>query len=121
VRTQTRGDFGVLTMEREVIKLESYSAVKPDPTWHYVDKKGHDHRHGDDTLTEVETERGWCSQCRDEHVETELRCKQCGEPIAPRFVPDPGPHYITGRVTWELNGVPISAEKAALIMVEMQK
>lgn len=52
-------------------------------TWRWTDPAGHTHDASLDTAHWVVTGTYWCEDCRDEHDESELRCKQCGAVVRP--------------------------------------
>lgn len=64
----------------------------PDLTWDYTDEAGHYHwwvNEGDrprtPTLIEVDDETYWCPDCRDDHTDSHLECRICGEHIEPGY------------------------------------
>ena len=74
-------DFTV-EIDREVINME-FLYPERDPDWTYTDKAGHHHDAKLATCEVVVTRTYWCEDCQDEHEESELRCKECGEVINP--------------------------------------
>ena len=118
------GDFGELVVEREMIDVTS-NLPRPDPSWTYTDRQGHEHRYVKDqgwpTLVTVVDRVYWCEDCNDEHEDTHLACAICGEAISPGMVsPPPGREFIPGRMSATLNGEPISKERYEELMATIQ-
>lgn len=111
--TTLQGDFGELRVETEMIDVTS-GLPRPDETWSYIDRQGHGHRYdnGYPTLVEVVDRTYWCADCNDEHQDTHLECRICGESIEPGMRgPSPFREFAPGRTAYYLNDEPISPER----------
>jgi hypothetical protein len=115
------GQRGTLEMNREVIPVHYMSDI--DPSWTHTDKAGHRHHCEYDapdhypTLILVTDCTYWCESCHDEHDDSHLECRQCGEEIRPGMT-GPGVRYIAGLVTYTLDGQEISEERARELIAE---
>jgi hypothetical protein len=114
-RASLSGPRGELVIEREMIPVHYMSDI--DAGWRYTDANGHrhycDYEAADHypTLREVTDETWWCADCADEHEDSHLECRQCGEVIRPGTT-GPGTRLIAGPVTYTLNGEPVTEEQA---------
>jgi len=119
VRSSISGLQGELVIERDVINVSYLSDI--DANWRYTDTRGHHHYCDYDapdhypTLREVTDQTWWCDDCRDEHEDTHLECRQCGEHITPGMT-GPGTKLIPGRVEYTFNGEPVTPERAQQII-----
>lgn len=101
MNTDTPDDMNGLevSVESQATEYWSINPREPDPEWSHVDQQGHEHRWVDGevpTLESVVVETWWCPDCRAEHVESEMRCKDCGEPVEAGTRPAPNPQYAQG-------------------------
>lgn len=71
-----------VTQEPVQVTTRGYHAVVPD--WTFTDAHGHLHDASLETCEWVVVSTYWCDDCRDDHDESELRCRQCGELIVPQ-------------------------------------
>lgn len=127
--TSTQGNFSDLRIEVEQVEVTS-NLPQPDKNWRYTDQQGHEHYYSVEghvhssrypTLREVVDRSYWCGDCEDEHEDTHLECKVCGETIVPGMVEPSGfREFAPGRRQAYLNGVPISGERAEEIMGQMK-
>lgn len=89
-----------------------------DRNWTYTDTAGHRHHcdyHAPDhypTLRVVVDRTYWCEDCHDEHEDSHLECRQCGETIRPGHT-GPGTICVPGLQGFTLNGYPVTKEQAA--------
>jgi hypothetical protein len=120
--TIIRGDFGELAIETEQVDVTS-ALPRPDRTWQYTDRQGHEHRwertlvSDYPTLTEVVDEKYWCDDCDDWHREFHMECATCGEHVEPRMVGQGAAReLVPGRTSYRLNGDPISRERGQQII-----
>lgn len=97
----------------------------PDPKWRGTDSNGHEHHYADGpdrypTLRKMESEPYWCDLCDDEHTDTWLACRICGEKVTPG-TRAPEPVWVAGPTRYYLNGESIGEERAQEIFAEMQR
>lgn len=106
-----------LWAEREAIDVTT-SGPQPNKAWRYTDRAGHKHywQDGYPTLREVKGEPYWCDDCRDDHVDTFLRCRLCNEVITPGMTSSLWRERIGGPVQWFLDGELISEARARAIL-----
>lgn len=122
-----------IRIERDVMAVSSLHPVEADPAWRYVDRAGHEHRWAQPedasggpigasitSVEYVETERWWCSDCRDEHVETEPRCRQCGQVIQLGYRDAPNPTYITGEMRVWVDDEPLDREAGYALLERLR-
>lgn len=96
---------GTLTVEQQSIEVPPTMLPQPDLNWRYTDERGHEHHYdnGYPTLETVVTGTWWCQDCHEEHAETALACRQCGEHITPGTKPpSPFPTYVQGPSSWSV-------------------
>ncbi|MFF0588369.1 hypothetical protein ACFYWD_20630 [Streptomyces sp. NPDC003781] len=99
-----------------------------DPEWRGRDSNGHEHyaaQSGEGpvtypTLAEVAGEPYWCVDCQDEHVDTWMECRICGEKVTPG-TRSPRPKWISTGARYYWNGEPISDERANEIIAEQRR
>jgi len=94
-----------------------------DHNWRDTDSNGHEHRWHDapdhyPTLREDGGDTHWCDDCRDEHADTWLVCRQCGERVTPGIT-GPGSMTIPGVTSYFLNGEPITKEHADVLLATL--
>ena len=108
-----------LRVETEMIDVTSLGP-KPDKTWRYTDRHGHEHRYVDDryvdggypTLIVVDDETWWCDDCEDAHTESHRECRECGERIEPGMTgPSMAREYAPGMTRYFLGDEEISRER----------
>ncbi len=113
-----------LRAERAVIPVHYMSDL--DANWRFTDAAGHRHHCEYDaadhypTLRTVTDRMYWCEGCCDEHEDSHLECRQCGEHIRPGIT-GPGVKQIAGPVTYYLDGEPVSTEEADAFMAQLQR
>lgn len=100
------------------------SLVAPRKSWRFTDAAGHVHRwrEGPDaypTLTPVGDGLYWCEDCRDEHEDSHLECRWCGERITPE-VTGPVTEQIPGMLEYYLDGKAITPEHAGEILARLR-
>lgn len=106
----------VLTVTREVIRVDYLSDA--DAGWAFTDTAGHAHHCDYDAVDRYPTLRTvsegpyWCTDCRDEHEDTHLECRRCGEVIRPGMT-GPGTKWLPGLTEYLIDGVPVSQEQVA--------
>lgn len=108
-----------LKITRDIIDVWQMNPQEPDPSWHFYDAAGHEHHWVEDqvpTLEYVEVKRWWCSDCRDEHIDLEPRCRQCREVIWPRYRAAPNPQYITGALHYFIDDVEVAEAEFKALM-----
>lgn len=99
----------------EWIDVTSDRAVRPDPSWSFVDGRGHYHAWAQPadssrnlpTLKAESVEMPCDGSCGgvcggEGYVRTEYHCGLCGEVVEPRTVPDRGTKTIPGLETHEV-------------------
>lgn len=93
----------------------SSNLPRPNPTWAYTDRAGHEHRregNGYPTLVVVTEEPYWCEDCHDEHTDSHYECPLCGEEISPGLIGPPlYREYIPGMTRYYLNDEEISPDE----------
>lgn len=72
-----------VTQDYERIETRGHNVIAPD--WVYLDAEGHRHDETLDTAEWVVIDTYWCGQCHDMHDNSELRCRECGETLEPRY------------------------------------
>lgn len=120
-RTTLTGSRGTLEVNREAIPVHYMSDI--DGNWRFTDAAGHVH-HCEyaapdhyPTLITVLDASWWCEDCHDEHDDTHLECRQCGQEIQPGMT-GPGIRYIAGLTTYTLDGEEITEERAMALVAE---
>lgn len=120
-RTTLTGPGGTLELNREVIPVHYMSDI--DAAWTFTDTAGHRHHCAYDaadhypTLRTVLDGRWWCGDCDDEHEDSHLECRQCGQAITPGMT-GPGTKFIAGLTTYTLDGEEITEEQAMALAAE---
>jgi hypothetical protein len=95
-----------------------------DAGWRFTDAAGHRHHCEYEaadhypTLRRVTDRVYWCEGCCDEHDDSHLECRQCGEHVVPGIT-GPGVMHIWGPVTYYLDGEPVSAEQAEAFIAQL--
>lgn len=118
-RVSLAGLRGELVIDRQVTPVSYLSDM--DAAWTFTDSSGHRHHCEYDaadhypTLALVTGPSWWCEDCDDEHQDSRLECRQCGEEITPGQT-GPGVEYIPGLVTCTLNGEEISRDEAMALV-----
>ncbi len=104
---------GELSVKTDMIEVTDMGP-RPDHGWTYTDKQGHEHYYDGypvpyPTLADVSDGWHYCPDCRDEHDDSHLECRICGEHIVPGMRGgDMSPQYVPGRRRFELDGTEIS-------------
>lgn len=62
--------------------------TKVDPDWTWTDRAGHVHDASLGKATWTVVRVYWCDSCAEEHEESDLVCRYCGDHVVPRRVPD---------------------------------
>lgn len=99
---------------------------QPDPTWRTRDANGHEHAYADQpdhypTLKREHGETYWCGDCDDEHQDSWLVCRLCGERVDPGTVIDTTPQWLPGPSAYLLDGMPISKEQGDELVAEWRR
>ncbi|MFD4740594.1 hypothetical protein ACFWNQ_25000 [Streptomyces virginiae] len=122
-RTFHLGD-DVLEIERDMIQV-STGLPQPSKSWKTTDSQGHEHAYADGPdrypTLRVEGRTFWCPDCHEEHEETRLVCRLCGERVDPGTYIDTSPQYLPGRTSYLLNGEPITKERAEELLAEAKR
>lgn len=118
------GQEHTLSICKDIQEIYSmFPETKPDLKWEFVDAEGHFHSWVDLERTTEEVEEPWfCSDCHEEHTDSHLACRKCGETVIPgRRVSKPAgyPHYITTEQYYLLDGEPISQEEFEAIKTDL--
>lgn len=113
-RTFHLGD-DVLEIERDMIEV-STGLPQPSKSWTVTDSQGHEHAYADGPdrypTLRPEYRTFWCPDCHEEHEESWLVCRLCGERVEPGTYVDTTPQFLPGRTSYTLNGEPITKERA---------
>lgn len=111
----------VLEVDREMIEI-STGLPQPSKTWKATDSQGHEHAYADGPdhypTLRPEYREFWCPDCHEEHEESWLVCRICGEQVTPGTYVDTTPQYLPGRTSYLLNGEPITKERAEELMAD---
>jgi len=108
-------------VQQQMINVDYMSDI--DGNWKHTDKAGHQHWCEYDaqdhypTLKEVRGETYWCGDCRDEHEDSHLECRLCGEMITPGTT-GPGSKWIPGMVEATIDGEPATMEEVQALLRE---
>jgi hypothetical protein len=111
----TGPDGRVLSITTEMVRVDYMTDM--DANWKFTDAAGHAHYCDYDaavhypTLREVSDGTWWCGSCRDEHEDTHLECRACGEPVKPGMT-GPGTKWLPGPRYYWIDGVPATPEQA---------
>jgi hypothetical protein len=114
----------VLTVTNESHRVDYLSDI--DANWVFTDGAGHVHRCDYDAADHYPTLRAvpegpyWCEGCRDEHEDTHLECRRCGEVIRPGMT-GPGTKWLPGPAEYLIDGVPVSQEQAAEFVAQARR
>lgn len=125
----TGADGGhTLEVQRDYVEAEHMGYSVYSPHWRYTDKAGHLHTvhdpgEGQSTIvfTAVEVEepgsRYFCSDCREDHWDTELRCRQCYQVLKPTLKHIPGGVIrIPTQIHYIVDGTEVTKEEAQQIL-----
>jgi hypothetical protein len=113
----------VLSITTEQVRVDYLTDM--DANWKFTDAAGHAHHCDYDgvpcypTLHEVSDGTWWCGSCHDEHEDTHLECRACGETIRPG-VTGPGTKWLTGRRGYCIDGVPVTLEEALEFLAQVR-
>jgi hypothetical protein len=114
----------VLEIERDMIEI-STGLPQPSKSWKTTDRQGHKHAYADgpDRYPTLRPEYRpfWCPDCHEEHEESWLVCRICGERIEPGTYVDTTPQIRPGRTSYTLNGEPVTKERADEIIAEAKR
>lgn len=115
----------ILKVDRETIEV-STALPQASKAWKATDSQGHEHAYADgpDRYPTLETRFGepyWCDDCRDEHQDSWLVCRICGEAVEPGTFVDTSPQFLPGRVSYTLNGKPITKDRAEEILTRTRR
>lgn len=109
---------GVLSMHVDMIDVTDMGNAVPDKKWVYTDEQGHEHFYDGypdpyPTLIDVPGEMYYCADCRDDHADSHLECRICGEEIHPGMHARSSPFrmQIPGLRHYFLDGEEISQER----------
>ena len=123
MRFAVSGPRGELAVEKEMIRVGYESDL--DAGWLFTDVAGHVHycdyaaAEHYPTLLLVTDGSYYCPDCRDEHEDSHLECRRCGERIIPGRT-GPGTITLGGQAVYTFNGEPVSQEHALRILAEMR-
>lgn len=114
--------IGDETFDSYTGKMEVTSLSRPDTSWRYVDREGHEHRwysggvpaegyepskrYDVPTLETVEDEPIYVDG--DEIPQFHRECRICRERITPGRCPDTSPQYIRGLSYFSINGASVT-------------
>jgi hypothetical protein len=119
----TGPDGRTLRVISDMIRIDYLSDINAD--WKFTDAAGHEHHCDYDaadrypTLREVWDGTWWCDDCRDEHEDTHLECRQCGEHIRPGMT-GPGTKWVPGLTECLIDGEPVTPEQAREFIERMR-
>lgn len=111
----TGPDGRVLRVTRDVIRVDYLSDISA--SWKFTDAAGHVHHCEYDaadhypTLREISDGTWWCADCRDEHEDSHLECRLCGEQVTPGMT-GPGTKWLPGLTEYLIDGEPVTPEQA---------
>jgi hypothetical protein len=119
----TGPDGRVLSITTEMVRVDYLTDM--DANWKFTDAAGHGHWCDYDgvlhypTLHEVSDGTWWCGSCRDEHEDTHLECRACGETVRPG-VTGPGTKWLPGLRDYWIDGVPVTPEEALQFLARVR-
>jgi hypothetical protein len=123
--TSVTGPGGrVLSITAERIRVDYMTDMDAD--WKFTDAAGHGHWCDYDgalhypTLREVSDGTWWCEDCQDEHENTHLECRWCGETIRPGIT-GPGTRWLPGRQEYWIDGLPVTPAQAHEFLEQVRR